>query len=207
MCCQLVAAALFFLQLGAKVEAGNIRLRNELIETGSGTNRAKLAATMHAKVAASGLFLIQFSGPLEPARRAELRRAGVELLQYLRRTPLIAKFNNVSAANLEALNYVTWVGPYRTEHKIQSAAGDDHAGCGARPTGPSASTFCCHPAATAAGNRQPFAPILPVVHEREPLAARASSCAANCRPASLDALAQSERGALDRARAQTETGR
>ena len=118
MCCQLVAAALLFLQSGAKAEAGNIRLRNELIETGSGTNRAVMAATMHAKVAASGLFLIQFSGPLEPARRAELRRAGVELLQYVPEDAFIAKFNHVSAANLAALNYVIWIGPYRKELKI-----------------------------------------------------------------------------------------
>ena len=118
MGCQLVAAALFFLQSGAKAGAGNIRLRNELIESGSGTNRAVMAATMHARVAASGLFLIQFSGPLEPARRAELRRAGVELLQYVPEDAFIAKFNNVSAANIGALNYVSWIGPYRKELKI-----------------------------------------------------------------------------------------
>lgn len=118
MCCQLGLAALFFLRSGAEVGAGNIRLRNELIETGSGANRAVMAATMAAKVAASGLFLIQFSGPLEPARRAELRRAGVELLQYVPEDAFIAKFNNVSAANLAALNYVSWIGPYRKELKI-----------------------------------------------------------------------------------------
>ncbi len=105
-------------QLAAVGEAKSIRLRNEIIETDSGTNRAVMAAQMHAKVAASGLFLVQFNGPLEPARRAELRKAGVELLQYVPEDAFIAKLNNVSPASVGAMSFVTWVGPYRMEHKI-----------------------------------------------------------------------------------------
>src|ERR1035437_7325984 len=113
-----MAAALLIFQLGTIGQAKSIRLRNELIETDSGTNRAVMAAAMHAQAAATGLFLMQFNGPLEPARRAALRKAGVELLQYVPDDAFIAKFNNVSAASVGALSFVTWVGPYRTEHKI-----------------------------------------------------------------------------------------
>ncbi len=73
---------------------------------------------MHAKAAASGLYLIQFSGPLAPARRAELRKAGVELLQYVPDDAFIAQLSNVAPATVGAMSFVTWVGPYRKEHKI-----------------------------------------------------------------------------------------
>jgi hypothetical protein len=99
-------------------EAKSIRLRNELIETDSGTNRAVMAVQRHATAAASGLFLVQFDGPLEPTRRAELSKAGVELLQYVPDDAFIARFNNVSSASVAALSFVNWVGPYRADYKI-----------------------------------------------------------------------------------------
>ena len=102
----------------AVVEAKNIRLRNEIIETNSGTNRAVMAAAMHAQAAVSGLYLVQFNGPLEKVRRAELRKAGVELLQYVPDDAFIAKFNNVFPASVGAMNFVTWIGPYRSEYKV-----------------------------------------------------------------------------------------
>ena len=77
-----------------------------------------LAAAARAQAAASGLFLVQFSGPPGPVRRAELRLAGVELLQYVPDDAFIAKLNNVSQAGVAAMSDVTWIGPYRTEHKI-----------------------------------------------------------------------------------------
>jgi hypothetical protein len=105
-------------QLAAVVEAKSIRLRNETIETDSGTNRAVMAGQRRARVAASGLFLLQFNGPLEPAQRAELKQAGVELIQYVPDDAFIAKLNNVSPASVGAMSFIGWVGPYRTEHKI-----------------------------------------------------------------------------------------
>ena len=104
--------------MGMGVEAKSIRLRNDLIQTDSPGNRAAMAGLMHSKQAASGLYLIQFNGPLEPARRAELRKAGVELIKYVPEDSFIAKLNNVSPASVGALSFVTWVGPYQPEHKI-----------------------------------------------------------------------------------------
>jgi hypothetical protein len=114
----MIAAGLLMFQLAAVSQAKSIWLRNEFIETDSGTNRAVMAAAMHAKAAASGLFLVQFSSPLEPTRWAELCKAGVELLQYVPEDAFIAKFNNVSPASIGALSFVSWVGPYRSEYKI-----------------------------------------------------------------------------------------
>jgi len=116
--CKWTVIGLLMFQSAAIVEAKSIRLRNELIQTDSPGNRAAMAGLMHSQKAASGLYLIQFNGPLEPGRRAELRKAGVELLQYVPEDAFIAKLNNVSPASVGALGFVTWVGPYQPEHKI-----------------------------------------------------------------------------------------
>jgi hypothetical protein len=113
-----MVATLLVFQFGAAGQAKNIRLRNELIETDAATNRAVMAAEMRSKTAVSGLFLIQFNSPLELSRRAELSRAGVELIRYVPDDAFIAKLNNVSPAVVGALSYVSWVGPYRPAHKI-----------------------------------------------------------------------------------------
>ena len=114
-----MAAALLFIQCGAAVEAKNIRLRNELIETDSATNRAGMAVQKRAATAASGLYLVQFNGSLAPAQRAELKRAGVELLKYVPDDAFIAKFNNASPAGVGAMGFVRWLGPYQREQKVQ----------------------------------------------------------------------------------------
>jgi subtilisin family serine protease len=77
-----------------------------------------MAGALRANVAASGVFLVQFSGPLDASRRAELRAAGVELIKYIPDDAFIAKFNNVSPANIAAKSFVTWIGPYRPEYKV-----------------------------------------------------------------------------------------
>src|SRR5215831_7149322 len=77
-----------------------------------------MAMATRSQVPASGLYLVQFSGPLETAHRDELRRLGAELIQYVPEDTFIARFNNTSAARLGALSYVNWVGPYRSELKI-----------------------------------------------------------------------------------------
>ena len=113
-----MAVGILLFQMITAGGAKSIRLRNEVIETSSGTNRAMMAAARRAQAAVSGLFLIQFNGPLEMARRVELRKAGVELIQYVPDDAFIAKFKNVSLASVGAMNFVTWVGPYRSEYKI-----------------------------------------------------------------------------------------
>jgi hypothetical protein len=113
-----MAAGLFLFQMILAGQAKSIRLHNEVIETDSGTNRAVMAAALHTRAAASGLYLVQFNGPPEKARRTELRKAGVELLQYVPDDAFIVKLNNVTPASVGAMGFVSWVGPYRTEDKI-----------------------------------------------------------------------------------------
>ena len=118
MFCILLAAGLFLLDFTAISQTKQIRLRNGAIDPAEAANRDIMAATARVGARETGLFLVQFSGPLDPVRRAELRAAGVELVQYVPDDAFIAKLNNVSPASVAARNYVIWVGPYRPEHKI-----------------------------------------------------------------------------------------
>ncbi len=77
-----------------------------------------MAVQKRAQAVVSGLYLIQFSGALEPGQRAELLKAGVELIKYVPDDAFIAKLNNVTPASVGTLSYVTWVGPYRKEFKL-----------------------------------------------------------------------------------------
>ncbi len=117
--CQFLAVGFALFGTISVSEGKNIRLRNEIIDTDSGANRAVLAGQKKSKVAnASGLFLLQFNGPLEPAQRATLKSSGVELIKYVPDDAFIAKLEKVSPATVSALSFVRWVGPYKTEHKI-----------------------------------------------------------------------------------------
>lgn len=92
----LAAVVVFWLTAGTLAEAKPIHLRGETIDPTAPANRSALAATAKASRTASGLYLIQFSGPLEPAQRATLRAAGVELLKYVPDDAFIAKLSQAS---------------------------------------------------------------------------------------------------------------
>src|ERR1035438_6034567 len=116
--CKLLTGAAILCSFAAMGQPKLIRLRNEIIEPESGTNRAVMSAAQHSQAPANGLFLVQFSGAPEPVRREELRKMGVVLIKYVPDDTFIAKFNNVPLSSVGTLKDVTWIGPYRTENKI-----------------------------------------------------------------------------------------
>ncbi len=116
--CRLIVAVLLLFQVSAIAEGKPIRLRNETIDPTALLHRAAMAASVKNNASTSGLFLVQFSEPLGPLQRAELRAAGVELIKYVPEDAFIAKLNQVSPASVAAKSFVTWIGPYRPEHKI-----------------------------------------------------------------------------------------
>ncbi len=95
-----------------------IRQRTETLDPAAPENRSPRAASAKHTAPASGLYLIPFTGPLEPARRTHLRAAGVEELKYVPDDAFIARFTNASPASIAAHSFVTWIAPYRPEHKI-----------------------------------------------------------------------------------------
>src|SRR4051812_1114246 len=93
VCCTLVAVLLTLFPARIS-QAKPIQLRNETIETGASQQTAMAPQT--AKVAGSGLYLIQFTGPLQATWREQLHAQGVELLRYVPQDAFIAKLNKVS---------------------------------------------------------------------------------------------------------------
>jgi hypothetical protein len=94
-----------------------IRLRNETILPGASRGLAEQGAVA-ANSALTGLFLVQFEGPLGPAEREALRTAGVDLIKYVPYNAYIAKLNQVAPRSILQFGFVRWVGPYRPDHKI-----------------------------------------------------------------------------------------
>lgn len=95
----------------------DIRLRNELIHTPE-KGKEKAAAAQTAEAPARGLFLVQFTNPLNDAQRLELRQANVELLQSVPEDAFIARLKGASVGKVRGLPFVQWVGPFKAEHKI-----------------------------------------------------------------------------------------
>src|SRR5215472_4100495 len=108
---------LLFATAAMETLSAPIRLRNETILPGPSHGLADPAAAA-VNPALTGLFLVQFEGPLAPSERAALRTAGIDLLKYVPDQAYIAKFNQAAPKTITQLRFVRWVGPYRPEHKI-----------------------------------------------------------------------------------------
>ncbi len=122
-CCGLFVASILLFTLTASGQTKAIRLRTGAIVTWPATNAGPRAQALMAQPPASGLFLVQFEGPVEPAWRAQLASKGVQLLKYIPDDAFIARFNAVSADQVSALGFVRWVGSYRPEYKVHPRLG------------------------------------------------------------------------------------
>lgn len=92
-----------------------IRLRNELIST---TRPAAGKAFPAQRAPQSGLFLVQFQEGFDARWRRELRDLGVDLIRFVPEDAFVARFDQARVAEVAALAYVRWVGPYRPGHKV-----------------------------------------------------------------------------------------
>jgi hypothetical protein len=95
-----------------------IRLRNETIAIHPSASVPTARSPTQNEQPASGLFLIQFSGPLQSAWVEELRGHHVELLRYVPEDAFVARFERSELRQVRALPFVQWIGPYRPEHKV-----------------------------------------------------------------------------------------
>jgi subtilisin family serine protease len=95
-----------------------VRLRNEHIQTTEKAQRKSAEKNQPDASAHSGLFLLQFEGPMQPAWSAELQQRGVKLVRYVPDHAYIARASGVKLREIEDLPYVRWTGPFRPEHKV-----------------------------------------------------------------------------------------
>src|SRR5262245_39327377 len=104
---RLLSAAGFLLCLAAGAQP--IRLRNEIIDTTPVAARLPAAVVAQDNLAASGLFLIQFTGPMQAEWPQQLRGLGIELLRYVPDHAFVAKLDNARPAQVKGLPFVRWV--------------------------------------------------------------------------------------------------
>lgn len=82
-----------------------------------------LTAVPRAGFASAERYIVQLDGPLTPERRAALTAAGARLGDYLPTNTFIADLSQTSAAALSQLDFVTWVGAYQPEWRIDPKVG------------------------------------------------------------------------------------
>jgi hypothetical protein len=73
--------------------------------------------------AGQGWCVIQLDGPMTPARRTALCDAGVKLGDYLPDDAFAADLSGTTPAQLGQLGFVTWVGPYQAQWRLDPQIG------------------------------------------------------------------------------------
>ncbi|MCX8108528.1 MAG: S8 family serine peptidase, partial [Verrucomicrobiae bacterium] len=111
-----LAAVLGLILLDIDGQAKPIRLRNEIIDTG--TNQLQRVALSASASPMSGLYLVQFTEPPKPEWRVRLNSLNVQLLRSVPEDAFVAYFDSVSVPRLRSLGFVRWVGPYEAKHKV-----------------------------------------------------------------------------------------
>lgn len=115
-----VGVLLLFLAplIAGRADSKLIRLRGETIVTPAPhTTRAQLQGGRSTD-AVSGLYLVQFTGPVQPEWRTAIAERGVRLLRYVPDDAFVANLDRVQLSDLESLAYVHWIGPYEPKHKV-----------------------------------------------------------------------------------------
>jgi subtilisin family serine protease len=114
-------AFIFVFSLGNAQEK-SIRLRQATIETPSIEQKKKSSALTPTSLVSetSGVFLIQFTQSPKPEWREQLTRMNVDLLNYVPDDAFVAKLDKARLDQIEALDFVRWLGEYRADYKIAS---------------------------------------------------------------------------------------
>ncbi len=115
-----LACLAFTLQLPAQTKI--IRLRNGALTNSPPVAQPRLQATIPTPV--SGLYLVQFTGPVRPEWRSELAPLGVQLVRYLPDDAFIARFSNTPLGLVRAKSFVFFADEYKPVYKVHSSVTD-----------------------------------------------------------------------------------
>jgi len=66
----------------------------------------------------SGVYLVQFSGPVQERWVDELVRAGAIIYSYIPNYSFLVRMNETAPVKVRTLNQVVWVGPYQPAYKV-----------------------------------------------------------------------------------------
>jgi hypothetical protein len=99
-------------------EAKAIRLRNGIIQTSVDVKSLTGLQGAAGDPLLTGLFLVQFTDPLQPAWREELRTRNVSFLRYVPDDAFVVRLDRVRRTQITGLPFVRWLGEYRSEYRI-----------------------------------------------------------------------------------------
>ncbi len=74
-----------------------------------------------AKPTKTGVYIVQFVGPVQAAWKASLRAAGGQIGGYLPDDAFVVRLEADALARVAALPFVRWIGPYRSVYKLPPA--------------------------------------------------------------------------------------
>jgi hypothetical protein len=117
------------LSAAAPQEGACIRLRHATLDTSAAAGQAragtltapnKLAADCPRNAAAGRRlpFIIQFTGPVQPAWKQAVEQTGAQLGGYLPDNAFIAELTPDQIGQVADLACVQWVGPYKAAYKL-----------------------------------------------------------------------------------------
>ncbi len=115
-----VACLVFVTNLPAQTKV--IRLRNGAITNQAPAAQPRLQATIPTPV--SGLYLVQFTGPVRPEWRSELAGLGVELVRYVPEDAFIARLSNTPLGLVRAKSFVFFADEYKPTYKLHESVTD-----------------------------------------------------------------------------------
>ncbi|MDW8309433.1 MAG: S8 family serine peptidase, partial [Verrucomicrobiales bacterium] len=97
-----------------------IRLRDQALWPAAAFSQPARALAAPEPLPASGLWLVQFRAAPRPEWREQLQALGVELLRYVPENAFVARARNARADAVRALDFVTFVGEYRSDFKLEA---------------------------------------------------------------------------------------
>jgi subtilisin family serine protease len=102
-------------------EGTRIYLKNESFDplAGGGEMQADLSAA--ASSGSPNAYLVQFTGPVLDNWKEEVEEAGVRLYGYVPDNAFIARADPGAIEKVGALPFVRWIGPYRTDYRLDSS--------------------------------------------------------------------------------------
>ena len=99
--------------------SGLLRLRYATFDPLSAESMAAAAVPERLKSTSPTAFIVQFHTPPLESYRAELRRLGATVHQFLPDEALLVRMNAAARARVQTLPFVRWVGAYEPAYKLE----------------------------------------------------------------------------------------
>jgi hypothetical protein len=120
-----IALALGSYQIHAQTDGPEIRLRAATFDpiTGEPALAAQNPATLASNT--ENTYLVQFRGPVRASMKDAVRQLGARLYDPIPEHAFLARMDDATATQVEALDVVRWVGPYHPAYRLAPGLAND----------------------------------------------------------------------------------